>query len=114
VGVKDNQMKLIKALWHGYLIFTMTLLFLNPGFSQVKIGEATSFPGVIESIPADFKFIVINEVRIYISPDTKIVNESGNILKIEELKPRFNVTIEAVRSKDGFYAKKIVVKKLKK
>ena len=97
-----------------FAIFILTFLVFNLGFSQVKIGEATSFPGVIESIPADFKFIVVNEVRIYISPDTKIVNENGNILKIEELKPRFNVTIEAVRSKDGFYAKKIVVKKLKK
>ena len=97
-----------------FAIFILTFLVFNLGFSQVKMGETTSFPGVIESIPADFKFIVVNEVRIYISPDTKIVNENGNILKIEELKPRFNVTIEAVRSKDGFYAKKIVVKKLKK
>jgi hypothetical protein len=97
-----------------FAIFILTFLVFNLGFSQVKMGETTSFPGVIESIPADFKFIVVNEVRIYISPDTKIVNENGNILKIEELKPRFNVTIEGVRSKDGFYAKKIVVKKLKK
>lgn len=107
-------MNLKKIFLIEFPIFILTFLVFNLGFSQVKMGKTTSFPGVIESIPADFKFIVINEVRIYISPDTKIVNESGNILKIEELKPRFNVTIEAVRSKDGFYAKKIVVKKLKK
>ena len=107
-------MNLKKIFLIEFAIFILTFLVFNLGFSQVKMGETTSFPGVIESIPADFKFIVVNEVRIYISPDTKIVNESGNILKIEELKPRFNVIIEAVRSKDGFYAKKIVVKKLKK
>ena len=107
-------MNLKKIFLIEFAIFILTFLVFNLGFSEVKMGETTSFPGVIESIPADFKFIVVNEVRIYISPDTKIVNENGNILKIEELKPRFNVTIEAVRSKDGFYAKKIVVKKLKK
>jgi hypothetical protein len=77
------------------------------------MGETISFSGVIESIPAGFKFIVINEVRIYISPETKIFDEKGNILMIDELKSRFNVTIEAVRSKDGFFAKKIVLKKLR-
>ncbi len=92
----------------------MTLLFLNPGFSQVKIGDTISFPGVIESIQKDFKFIVINEVRIFISPDTKIVDENGNILKIKELKSRLNVTIEAIRNPNGLFAKKIVVKRLKK
>jgi hypothetical protein len=108
------KVNLRKIFLIEFAIFILTFLVLNLAFSQVKMGEITSFPGVIESIPADFRFIVINEVRIYISPDTKIVNETGNILKIEELKPRFHVTIEAVRSKDGFYAKKIVVKKLKK
>lgn len=106
-------MKLRKTLWIEYLIFTITLLFLSPSFSQVKVGETISFPGVIESIEENFKFIVINEVRIFISPDTKIVDEEGDILKIEQLKPRLNVTIEAVRNPNGFFAKKIVLKKKK-
>jgi hypothetical protein len=95
-------------------IFILTFPVFNLGFTQVKIGETISFPGVIEKIQEDFKFIVINEVRIFISPDTKIVDEKGKILKINELKLRLNVIIEALRSTEGFFAKKIVVKKLKK
>lgn len=96
------------------VVFTLTLLVFNLGFSQVKIGETISFSGIIESIQEDFKFIVINEVRIFISPDTKIVDEKGDILKIDELKSRLNVTIEAVRNPNGLFAKKIILKKLKK
>ncbi len=96
-----------------FSIFIFIFIIFNFAFSQVKTGEMISFPGVIESIPEDFKFIVINEVRIFISSDTKIVDENGNILKIEELKPRLNVTIEVVRNSNGFFAEKIVLKKLK-
>ena len=106
-------MKLLKIILIQFAIFILTLLVFSPGLTQVKIGEMISFSGVIEGIPEDFKFIVINEVRIYISPDTKIVDENGNILKINELKSRLNVTIEAVRNSNGFFAKKIVLKKLK-
>jgi hypothetical protein len=107
-------MKLRKALWPGYLIFMMPLLFHTPSFSQVMIGETLSFPGMIESIQEDFKFVVINEVRIFISSDTKVVDEKEDVLKINDLKPKMNVTIEAFRNKDGFFAKKIIVKKMKK
>jgi hypothetical protein len=79
----------------------------------VKIGETISFSGVIESIHKDFSFIVINEVRIYISPDTKIIDEGGGILQKGELQSRRKVIIEASRGKEGFYAKKIILKKKK-
>lgn len=107
-------MNLIKVFLIQFSIFIVIFLIFNLGWSQVKMGETISFPGVIESIQKDFKFIVINEVRIFISRDTKVVDENGNILKINVLKSRLNVTIEAVRNPNGFFAKKIVVKRLKK
>lgn len=103
-------MKLEKALFMGFAIFVVILLLLNPGFSQVKTGETILFPGVIESIREDLKFIVINEVRIFISPSTKILEEKGDILRINDLKPKMNVIIEALRNPNGILAKKIIVK----
>jgi hypothetical protein len=107
-------MKLKRALSIDLASFVITLLFLSQSFSQGRIGEIISFPGVIQSVQEDFKFIVINEVRIFISPDTKIVDESGKILKRDELKSRLHVDIEAVRNPNGFFAKKIALQKLKK
>jgi hypothetical protein len=75
----------------------------------VKIGETISFSGMIESIHKDLNFIVINEVRIYISPDTKIIDEGGGILQKGELQIRQKVFIEASRGKEGYYAKKIIL-----
>jgi hypothetical protein len=103
-------MKLKRTLLIKFVILMMTLLFLNPCFSQLKMGETISFPGVIESIPEDFSFIVVNEMRIFVSPDTKIVNEKGVILNTDALKSRLNVIIEVFRGKEGFYAKKIILK----
>jgi len=107
-------MNLIRVFLIQFTVFIFISLIINLGFSQVKTGEMISFTGVIQSIQKDFKFIVINEVRIFISRDTKVVDESGNTLKISVLKSRLNVTIEAVRNPNGFFAKKIVVKSVKK
>ena len=107
---REREMRLKKALFVGFVISLVTLLLRDPSFSQVKTGEAISFPGVIESIHENFKFIVVNEVRIFIFPNTKITDEKGDILKINHLKPKMNVTIEALRNPNGFFAKKIVVK----
>jgi hypothetical protein len=112
-GEGKGKMKLKKTLFIQFVILMMTLLFLYPCFSQVKIGETISFSGVIQSIHRDSNFIVINEVRIYMSPDTKIVNEDGDILPTDTLQSRQKVMIEASRSKEGFYAKKIILKKKK-
>ena len=97
-----------------FTIFIVIFASFNLGFAQVRIGETILFPGVIESVQKDFKFIVINEVKIFISRDTKVVDENGNNLKINVLKSRLHVTIEALRNPNGFFAKKIVVRKLQK
>jgi hypothetical protein len=104
-------MELKKALLIKFIIFIMVLSSTHPCFSQVKMGETISFSGVIESIPNDFSFIVINEVRIFIFLETNIINENGNVLKSTSLRPRLKVIVEASRIKEGFYAKKITLKK---
>ena len=93
------------------IIFILIFLVVNAGFGQVKKEETIHFSGTIKTISKDYKFIVVNNVNILITSDTKIVNEKGRTLKINELKPELFVRIEGVQNPKGFLAKKIVVKK---
>jgi hypothetical protein len=104
-------MNLQKIFLMKWVILILTLFILNPGLSQVKREEISSFSGVTESISNDFKLIVINEIRIFITANTKIVDEKGNTLKINDLKPKIYVAIEALRKPNGLFENKIVVKK---
>jgi hypothetical protein len=104
-------MKLRKVVFIQILILILTLLILGPGFSQVKKEGTLSFSGYIDHTPADFKSIVVNEGRIFISSDTKIVDEKGNHLKIKDLKRRQYVTIVVLQKSNGVFAQKITIKK---
>jgi hypothetical protein len=104
-------MKLRKVFFIQLVNFILTLLILSSGFSQVRKEGTLSFSGYIDNIPADFKSIVVNEGRIFISSDTKIVDEKGNHLKIKDLKRRQYVTIVALQKSNGVFAQKITIKK---
>jgi hypothetical protein len=93
-----------------FIVFLLILLPADLGFSQTK-GETISFSGTIESISADYKFIVVNNVNILISSSTKIVNERGYTLKAGDLKSELYVIIQGVQSSNGFLAMKIIVTK---
>jgi hypothetical protein len=105
-------MRLRKAILVQFAIFMITLLIFNPGFSQVKREQTIPFSGFIKSIPKDFKYVILKntEIEIFILSDTKIVDEKGNALKIDELKPGLYVIIESFQKQDAFFAKKIIVK----
>lgn len=91
----------------------LALLIFLPGIQGIK-QEATSYSGLIESIDKDFKFVVVNGARMLISANTKIVDEKGNVLKMDALKPKLSAVIEGVPSADGFLAKRIVITTPKK
>src|SRR5512139_2860762 len=101
-------MKLEKRCFVKSVTFMLTLLIFLPGIQGIKM-EATSYSGVIKSIDKDFKFVVVNDAKVLISDHTKVVDEKGNILRMNDLKPGFSVTIEGVRSSDGFFANKILL-----
>jgi hypothetical protein len=101
-------MKLEKSHFINSVVFMLTLLIFLPGIQGIK-QEAASYSGAIESIDKDFKFIVVNGAKILISGNATIVDEKGNILKADVLKPRLSVVIEGVSSPEGFLAKKIIV-----
>lgn len=99
-----------KILGIQCVIFVLAFLLVNPVSSQTKKEENISFYGVIESVSEDLKFIVVNEAKIFISSSTRISDDMGNILKINDLKPKGHVAIEALRNQEKILAKKIVVK----
>jgi hypothetical protein len=107
-------MNLQRLLLTMLVILDMSLLIVHPGFSQVKGEEIKSFSGYIDNIPKDSKFIVVNERRVFISSNTRIIGENGNILKIDELKPGLSVAVEGFWKPNGIFAEKITVIKTSK
>ncbi len=103
-------MKFKKNVIINLIILTFTFLILNPGYAQMKGGQTITFPGVVEQISADFKFIVVNETKISLSSNTQIMDEKGNSLALSDLKSGSAITIEVVKNPNGFLAKKIIVK----
>jgi hypothetical protein len=106
-------MKLEKAYFIKSIMFMLALLIFLPGIQGIK-QESISYSGVIESIDKDFKFIVVNGAKMLISGDTKIMDEKGNMFKMDDLKPKLSVVIEGVRGPDGFFVRKIVMTTPKK
>jgi hypothetical protein len=102
-------MKLQKVFLIEFFIITLTLMIFSPCFSQVKKEQTITFPGVIENISTDLKFIVVNEARISIDSGTKTIDEKGNILSIHDLKPKSYITIEVLQNSNGLLAKKIIL-----
>ncbi|MGZ3950618.1 MAG: DUF5666 domain-containing protein [Flavisolibacter sp.] len=86
------------------------LIFLS-GFEVIRV---ETISGVVEKINQDSKFIVVDKARILVSAETKIVDEKGNILSIQDLNLDHSVQIEGVHRSNGFSATKILVKTPKK
>jgi hypothetical protein len=108
------EMNLRRDLLAYSIILIMLLMILTPSFSQVKKDEIISFSGTIKNISKDLKSIVItNDVNILISPNTKIMDEKGNVLKAGDLKAGLYVAAEAVQDAGGFVARKIIIKPLR-
>ena len=101
--------------WKRLSLITLSLLFIvggisHLGFSQAKKEAVVSFSGMIEQIPREGRFLVINEARIFFSPETQITDDRGSTLKRSDLKINLNVTVRATRTQDGLVAEKIIVK----
>lgn len=97
-----------------FIHFTILLLFIlitinNSSHAQKK--ETITFTGLIKSI--SYNSILVNEVRILISSDTKVSNERGESLKLQDLKKGLYVWVDTVKTSEGFLANKIVIKELK-
>ena len=106
-------MKLEKAHLVKLGIFMFILLIFLPGMYGIR-QETTSYSGVIDRIDKDSKSVVVNGAKFLISPNTSIVDEKGNRLKANDLKPKISVIVEGAHGPEGFSAKKIIVTNPKK
>lgn len=97
-----------------FLTALLSLGLFAPGYAQTKGEPAITFPGMIEQISGDLRFLVVNETRIFLSPETRVIDEKGKGWSPSELKPSMSVTIEAARHANGFIAKQIVLKSQKR
>jgi hypothetical protein len=106
-------MKLEKVSFVKSVIFMLMLLIFLPGMQGIKL-EGTSYSGVIERIDKDFKYLVVNGAKMHVSQNTRILDEKGNSLKTDALKPALIAVIEGVTTSEGFLATKIVIRTPKK
>jgi hypothetical protein len=92
------------------LIVILALSFVGPAFSQGRPSKTIAHAGVIEWVSKDFKFIGINERKVLISPQSKILDDQGNSLKVTELRRGRRVVVEMVRMPGGSVEKRIIIK----
>jgi cytochrome oxidase Cu insertion factor (SCO1/SenC/PrrC family) len=102
-------MQLKKVLVFQFILLVTALFLVSSGSSQEKKEGALSFFGSIDSIPESRRFIVVNEQRVYITSNTKIVDENNNQLKMNQLKRGLSVRVEGIRKTEGIYPDKITV-----
>ena len=90
----------------------MLLLVILLPATGFTITTAVNFTvsGIVESVDKDFKFIVVNKTKIFMTSDTKILNENGKYLPRGNLKTKLPVSIEVLQKSEGLFAQKIVVK----
>jgi hypothetical protein len=95
------------------IVLILTLLIFLPAMRVIKEEEA-SYSGVIKSVDKDFKFIMVNDVKVILSEKTTVMDEKGNSLLKADLRTGLSVAIEGGRRPDGFFARKIVITTPKK
>ena len=104
-------MKFRKNIIVNLIILTLTFLTLNSGFAQTKANQTIIFPGVVEQISSDLKFIIVNEARVSLSSNTQVMDDKGNSLTLYDLTRGSSISLEVVKQGSGFLAKRIVIKK---
>ncbi len=104
-------MKSKKYIVVNLIILTVTFLTLDAGYAQTKQNQAIIFPGVVEQISSDLKFIVVNEAKVSLSSNTQVMDDKGNGLTLYDLTRGRSINLEVVKKGSGFFAQKIVVKK---
>jgi hypothetical protein len=104
---QEVTMRVKKAFMVSIFLLAAVLL-VQPGFSQERSEKTISFSGLIDSIPKDSNYIVVNEARVLVT-DAKIVSDKGNLLGIRDLRPGLYVTVEAVQKPNNVSAKKVTV-----
>ncbi len=91
------------------LAISLTFTLFEVCFSQFRVGEEISFSGVINHISKDNHSIVINGKNFILPSDSKIVDQKGHPLNINELKPNLGVALDAIYDSRGITIKRVIV-----
>jgi hypothetical protein len=90
--------------------FLQILFFYSIGLAQIE-GEKDTifFSGFVKNVSWDQNSIVVAEKKLFISKDTKIIDQKGNRLKLEDIRKGVEVAIDAIRQPKGLIIREIVV-----
>jgi len=100
---KKSMLLIALVLFVGFLSFDV-------GMAQTKRAKDNIFiTGLVEEVLGDRWIIVMNDMKLFILPDTLIVDQEGNKLNLEHIKKKSDVAIDAVRQQNGYVIKKIVI-----
>ena len=91
------------------LAISLTFALFEVCFSQFKAGEEISFSGVIHHISKENQTIVINGKNFILPSDSKIIDQKGNPLNMNELKSNQSVALDATYHSKGITIKKVTV-----
>jgi hypothetical protein len=110
---QEVKMSPKKVFWVELLVLMLTLSLISPAFSQGGPDRRIANAGVIVWVSWDLKYIAINtsEHKILITPQTKVLDEQGNSLRVSDLRRGLRIVIEVVRISDGSMEKRIIIKK---
>jgi len=93
----------------SFALFT-SLLYSDIVFTQTRGGgETISLSGIVKDVSWDHKSIVVSEKNFFISHDTKVIDQKGNRLKIEDIKKNVDIAIDAIPGPDGYLIKEMVI-----
>ncbi len=101
------------ALFAAFSAVTF-LILASAGFAQVKKQGPVVISGTIESIAKDYALMAVNELPILLFSTTTVLDEKGNSLMLSDLKPKRHVRVEAIQTKEGYQAVRIVIRSVKK
>ena len=106
-------MNLKKILFIELLVLILALSSVGPVFTQGGQGKTATIAGVIQWVSSDYKYIALpsTERSIFIPPETKVVDEQGNNLRLADLRKGLNIVMEWTRNPDGTIQRKIIVKR---
>jgi hypothetical protein len=108
---KEGVMNLKRLFFVKLLVLILVLSFIGPAFSQGRDGKRIVYAGTIEWVSRDFKYISINEHKVSITPQTKVLDDRGNPLDMRELRRGRHVVVELIRNPSGSAEKRIIIKK---
>ncbi len=98
------------------MTFSVVMVLSAPcsGFAQVKNQDPVAITGMIESVDKSYTMMVINELPIVLTSATAVVDEKGSSLTLKDLKPKLRVRTEAIKTREGYQAVRIVIRTVTK